>query len=170
VAVFSFIRRFLPHVLPQSLVKVRYFGRFAVGNRHRLILARDLLAADRCSVPTPATASTPLMTLLQPVQPACPPWGQPMLCVQILQPKARSPPLPHCPSTHPTRFSRWRLAPPSLAHLPYRFDRPQHRTQASLWASTKRIPQIHLAFWRSHAYNSSDCHRAQPQARMTHSL
>jgi len=44
--VFTFIQRFLQHVLPKGFVKVRYYGFLAPGNRERLALARALLAAD----------------------------------------------------------------------------------------------------------------------------
>jgi hypothetical protein len=90
--VFTFIRRFLQHVLPQGFVKLRYFGFFAVGNRHRLTLARELLAADVRRPPQPATALTLPLTLAQPATPTCPHGGQPMRCVQTLLPHARSPP------------------------------------------------------------------------------
>ena len=39
----EFIRRFLQHVLPKGFIKVRYYGFFSSGNRHRLHLARKLL-------------------------------------------------------------------------------------------------------------------------------
>jgi hypothetical protein len=39
----EFIRRFLQHVLPKGFIKVRYYGLFSSGNRHRLRQARKLL-------------------------------------------------------------------------------------------------------------------------------
>ena len=42
----EFIRRFLQHVLPKGFVKVRYYGFFSPGLRHRLRLARQLLGAQ----------------------------------------------------------------------------------------------------------------------------
>jgi len=49
----EFIRRFLQHVLPKGFVKVRYYGLFAPGQRHRLKQARELLRA----VPEPAVTT-----------------------------------------------------------------------------------------------------------------
>lgn len=43
----QFIGRFLQHVLPKGFVKVRYYGFYAPSNRCRLLLARELLGADR---------------------------------------------------------------------------------------------------------------------------
>jgi hypothetical protein len=40
----EFITRFLAHVLPERFTKVRYSGLFSSSNRHRLELARKLLA------------------------------------------------------------------------------------------------------------------------------
>lgn len=40
----EFITRFLQHVLPERFTKVRYSGLFSTRDRHRLAVARDLLA------------------------------------------------------------------------------------------------------------------------------
>jgi hypothetical protein len=40
----EFITRFLAHVLPERFTKVRYSGLFSSSNRHRLEIARTLLA------------------------------------------------------------------------------------------------------------------------------
>lgn len=53
--VFTFIDRFLQHVLPKGFVRVRYYGFLAPGNRQRLALARELLAADHRAVPQTTT-------------------------------------------------------------------------------------------------------------------
>ena len=42
----EFLRRFLQHVLPKGFVKVRYYGLFAPGQRHRRQQARQLLAGE----------------------------------------------------------------------------------------------------------------------------
>lgn len=91
--VFTFIRRFLRHVLPQGFVKVRYYGFFAAGQRHRLALARELLAADhrqphdqRMARPQPVMVDTGETARL------CPKCGQPMYCVETIRPRSRCPP------------------------------------------------------------------------------
>jgi len=74
----EFIRRFLQHVLPKGFVKVRYYGLFAPGQRHRLKQARELLGA----VPEPAVTTQETDTDGPPGEqkPAllCPKCGQPM--------------------------------------------------------------------------------------------
>ncbi len=74
----EFIRRFLQHVLPKGFVKVRYYGLFAPGQRHRLKQARELLGA----VPEPAVTTEETDTDGPPGEekPAllCPKCGQPM--------------------------------------------------------------------------------------------
>ena len=91
--VFHFIRRFLHHVLQQGFVKVRYYGFFAAGQRHRLALARELLAADyRQPQGQPTTPSQPLLAIERSVDRLCPKCGQPMLCVETIRPRSRCPP------------------------------------------------------------------------------
>lgn len=91
--VFQFIRRFLHHVLPQGFVKVRYYGFFAAGQRHRLALARELLAADHRQPQGQQTApSQPLLAIERSVDRLCPKCGQPMLCVETIRPRSRCPP------------------------------------------------------------------------------
>jgi hypothetical protein len=85
----EFIRRFLQHVLPTGFVKVRYFGLFAPGNRHRLQQARALLGAST------APAVAPVADTQQPPQPkamTCPHCGAPLTCVRVIPATARSPP------------------------------------------------------------------------------
>lgn len=91
--VFQFIRRFLRHVLPQGFVKVRYYGFYAASQRHRLALARELLAADhrqpqarQVATPLAVMASDNVATL------RCPKCGQLMHCVQTIRPRSRCPP------------------------------------------------------------------------------
>lgn len=91
--VFQFMRRFLQHVLPQGFVKVRYYGFYAASHRHRLVRARELLAADHRQ-PQARQVATP-QTLLDGdnvVALRCPTCGQPMHCVQTIRPRSRCPP------------------------------------------------------------------------------
>ncbi|MEZ4737257.1 MAG: IS91 family transposase [Caldilineaceae bacterium] len=91
--VFTFIQRFLQHVLPQGFVKVRYYGFLAPGNRQRLALARELLAADY-------KARQQLMGKTQNSDPdgdiprclACPHCGKPLRLTATLRPRSRCPP------------------------------------------------------------------------------
>jgi hypothetical protein len=90
--VFAFIRRFLQHVLPQRFVKVRYYGLDAASNRHRLALARTLLAADQCRIQRmPATAQNARADG-EADRLRCPRCGQPLYGRQTLPPHSRSPP------------------------------------------------------------------------------
>ena len=91
--VFQFMQRFLRHVLPQGFVKVRYYGFYAAGQRHRFALARKLLAADHHQPQAEPTA-TPYPRMIsssETVRP-CPKCGQPMHCIQTLRPRSRCPP------------------------------------------------------------------------------
>lgn len=91
--VFQFIRRFLQHVLPQGFVKVRYYGFLAAGQRHRLALARELLAADYRQPHEQHMARPQLvMTDTGATAPLCPKCGQPMLCIETIRPRSRCPP------------------------------------------------------------------------------
>ena len=90
----EFIRRFLQHVLPKGLVKVRYYGLFAPGQRHRLTQARALLAAHPPPEPHPQpdVISTDLQPQPpQPVERLCPECGRPM-SAQKLKPRWLRPP------------------------------------------------------------------------------
>ena len=56
----QFISRFLAHVLPEHFTKVRYSGLFSSRNRHRLEIARRLLAPSRtptAEAPQPPSAA-----------------------------------------------------------------------------------------------------------------
>ena len=91
--VFTFIDRFLHHVLPKGFVKVRYYGFLAPGNRQRLALARELLAADH-------KARQRLVGQAQPSDPdgdaqrqlACPHCGEPLRLTATIRPRSRCPP------------------------------------------------------------------------------
>lgn len=85
----EFIRRFLQHVLPKGFQKVRYYGFFSPGQRHRLQQARQLLGAACPPLSAPAAqapAQPPMPRLL------CPTCRQPMRPIQSLLPqRCRSP-------------------------------------------------------------------------------
>ncbi|MCB0183894.1 MAG: transposase [Caldilineaceae bacterium] len=87
--VFTFIDRFLPHILPKGFVKVRYYGFLAPGNRQRLALARELLAADHRTV-SQTTAEIEADCNRQLGQ--CPRCGGTLYLVEQLPPRARCPP------------------------------------------------------------------------------
>jgi hypothetical protein len=73
----EFMRRFLQHVLPKGFVKVRYYGLFAAGQRHRLTQARSLLEAQSPPQQQPATQADPTELEGKAVM-LCPKCGQPM--------------------------------------------------------------------------------------------
>jgi hypothetical protein len=85
----EFIRRFLQHVLPKGFIKVRYYGFFSSGNRHRLLQARKLLGDCRSSRLSDGhqARATPLEQVL-----CCPKCGQVMQLTQTLRPQRRRPP------------------------------------------------------------------------------
>lgn len=83
----EFIRRFLQHVLPKGFVKVRYFGLFAPGNRHRLTVAQTLLPVS----PSPPATLASEIPGSDPTT-ACPRCGKPLILLHALPPTARSPP------------------------------------------------------------------------------
>jgi len=92
--VFEFIDRFLLHVLPWGFVKVRYYGFYAPGNRHRLALARELLGAH-----TPHSLTADTETVAETVAAhhaeeilTCPRCGESLKLLHILRPQSRSPP------------------------------------------------------------------------------
>jgi len=95
----EFIRRFLQHVLPKGLVKVRYYGFFSSGQRPRLAALRQLLpSAPAKPLPAPqgqapdaadgaATVSRPSTNVVH-----CPVCGQVMQRRSIIRAKGRAPP------------------------------------------------------------------------------
>jgi len=72
----EFLRRFLQHVLPKGLPRIRYFGWLANRRRQELLpLCRRLLA-----VAAPAAEATPVVTAVW----QCPVCGSPMRVVELL--------------------------------------------------------------------------------------
>jgi hypothetical protein len=93
----EFLRRFLLHVLPRGLVRIRYFGFFS--NRHRaeiVPLCFELLATA-VSLPRSPRPAAPLRPMWQ-----CPKCGGPMVLLERLTPvqlRLRSPPAPDTPQS-----------------------------------------------------------------------
>lgn len=95
----EFIRRFLQHVLPKGLVKVRYYGLFSPGHRPRLTQARQLLQVYWLDPPSvngssPAKPMTEVASLTIPPKPSlsCPKCGHPMRLIETLKAsRCRSP-------------------------------------------------------------------------------
>jgi len=83
----EFLRRFLQHVLPDGFHKVRYFGLWSPANRKKLKKAQVLLAGQGKTIEE-AKQETPSSNRLCP----CCKKGM-MVAIEILSPKARSPPL-----------------------------------------------------------------------------
>lgn len=95
----EFIRRFLQHVLPKGLVKVRYYGLFSPGHRVRLTQARQLLGAQVMAPPSldpppQSETTTEIASLVIPQEPilCCPTCGRPMRLLETLKAtRCRSP-------------------------------------------------------------------------------
>jgi predicted Zn-ribbon and HTH transcriptional regulator len=79
LATFEFIRRFLIHVLPKGLHRIRHYGLFAkaacAGNVAR---ARELLAA-------PELQSKPTSAAVDPGEPPCPCCGGRMIIIEVFE-------------------------------------------------------------------------------------
>jgi len=95
----KFIHRFLQHVLPKSLVKVRYYGLFSPAHRPHLETLRAQLAAQPTDAPTPTTdADSNSPDTSSASSPAhaptvrCPACGQVMLRTATLAPSGPDPP------------------------------------------------------------------------------
>jgi hypothetical protein len=93
----EFIRRFLQHVLPKGLVKVRYYGFFSHSNRHLLHRIRQLLqhwVTTRSPGETEAgPAAKPKTKPSVPDQAhRCPKCGRVMRLIETLKPQRRRPP------------------------------------------------------------------------------
>jgi hypothetical protein len=85
----EFIRRFLQHVLPKGFVKIRYYGFFSSGNRHRLRQAGQLLGAQDSREPAePSHEVAPNSEVAL----RCPHCGQVMRLIQKLKPDRHRPP------------------------------------------------------------------------------
>ncbi len=85
----TFMHRFLQHVLPKGLVKIRYYGFLSPGkrpllNQLRLLLGTldDLTPITPQPTPSPATETTL----------CCPTCGKAMRLIETLPPNTRSPP------------------------------------------------------------------------------
>jgi hypothetical protein len=89
----EFIRRFLQHVLPKGFQKVRYYGYFSPGQRHRLQQARHLLGATLPPPPPHFTqGQSPTPSSVNPPYIPCPACGRPMRRSHTLRPlRCRSP-------------------------------------------------------------------------------
>jgi hypothetical protein len=85
----EFIRRFLQHVLPKGFVKVRYYGLFSPGLRHRLRQARHLLGAQDTNE---LEESSQKMVSNSEVACRCPHCGQVMRLIQTVKPNQYRPP------------------------------------------------------------------------------
>jgi putative transposase len=79
----EFIRRFLMHVLPKGLHRIRHYGLFAKGNRAaNLAKARELLRMSASSAqPDDPKAATPEEPRLHPHP--CPCYGGRMLIIEV---------------------------------------------------------------------------------------
>lgn len=95
----EFIRRFLQHVLPKGLVKVRYYGLFSPSHRPLLNQARQVLG-DQVLVPPPQSDHVQPKATLEldpPISPQnrslpCPRCGRPMRLIETLKAtRCRSP-------------------------------------------------------------------------------
>jgi hypothetical protein len=91
----SFIARFLQHVLPQRLAKVRHYGLFSPTHKPGLEKARDQLVAPPATPPRSAPLATDIpasSVALDPVPPRCPFCGIGVLQVIETLPRGRPPP------------------------------------------------------------------------------
>ena len=96
----EFIRRFLIHVLPKGLHRIRHYGLFANGNRAaNLVRARELLGVP-VSEPeaTPEPAATPELEQAKTLPQPCPWCGGRMIVIEVFArgctPRHRPSPLP----------------------------------------------------------------------------
>jgi hypothetical protein len=85
----EFIRRFLQHVLPKGFIKVRYYGFFSSGNRHRLHQVRRLLGGS-VSVHAADNGQHDVSPTDQNLR--CPKCGKEMQLMQKLRPQRFRPP------------------------------------------------------------------------------
>jgi predicted RNA-binding Zn-ribbon protein involved in translation (DUF1610 family) len=93
----KFIHRFLQHVLPQSFVKVRYYGLFSPAHRQQLEMLRAQLAAPPADSPSPTeqvnsntlpdSSASPSSRSVR-----CPACGHVMQLQATLLPLGRAPP------------------------------------------------------------------------------
>ena len=85
----EFIRRFLQHVLPKGLSKVRYYGFYSPNRREVLGKVRQLLPG--ITAPTQPDSLLPSEPLPA-TEMQCPICGKPMQLVSTLRPRSRCPP------------------------------------------------------------------------------
>ena len=77
LATFEFIRRFLIHVLPKGLHRIRHYGLFAKGScADNVARARELLAVA-------TTEGQPTAAALDPGKPSCPCCGGRMIIIEV---------------------------------------------------------------------------------------
>lgn len=81
--VFDFIHRFLQHVLPKGLVKIRYYGFLAPNRRHLVALAKYILGEIRVSDAVPAFENK---------QNICPHCGAKLRWLNLIPKSIRAPP------------------------------------------------------------------------------
>jgi hypothetical protein len=93
----EFLRRFLLHVLPRGLVRIRYFGFFSHRHRTEIVPLCFELLATAAGLLRSACAAAPLRPMWQ-----CPKCGGPMVLLERLTPvqlRLRSPPAPDTPQS-----------------------------------------------------------------------
>ncbi len=89
----EFIRRFLQHILPKGLVKVRYYGFFSSGSRSHLAAIRQQLGQEPARVEEAQPGQAREVVPLSEKAHLCPVCGRPMQPGgSILPAKGRSPP------------------------------------------------------------------------------
>jgi len=77
LATFEFIRRFLIHVLPKGLHRIRHYGLFAKGAcAGNIVRARELLGIVK-------PASNPTAAAVDPSEPSCPCCGGRMIIIEV---------------------------------------------------------------------------------------
>jgi hypothetical protein len=75
----EFIRRFLIHVLPKGLHRIRHYGLFAKGScANNIARARQLLAAAK-------PQGQPATTAIDPSNPRCPCCGGRMIIIEVFE-------------------------------------------------------------------------------------
>ncbi|WP_439407878.1 IS91 family transposase [Bradyrhizobium sp. DASA03076] len=91
---FEFIRRFLSHVLPKGLHRIRHYGLFAKGAcTDNIARARELLAAAK-------PEGQPTVAAVDPSKPACPCCGGRMNIIEVFERGAMPRHRPTAPTNH----------------------------------------------------------------------
>ena len=86
------LRRSLPHMLPAHVIKVRYDGLLSPTNRPWLTTARELRGTGTVEADSTGHHRDRREPTAAPSLPRCPTCGSPVILVQTLRPKGRSPP------------------------------------------------------------------------------